>query len=147
MLIVMIIITIILLFLSIVLDEYGDSLITTFVFAGLIIEIIALICCISSLIGCRVIDKQIELYETQNKEIEEKVELVVKEYMDYEGKTITEFKSESYITLINLYPDLKADDMIQQQINLYMNNNSTITHLKEKRIKKTIYKWWIYFGK
>lgn len=147
MLIVMIIVTTILLFLSIVLDEYEDYIIAGFVFAGLIIEIIALICCISSLIGCRVIDKQIELYETQNKEIEEKVELVVKEYMEYEGKTITEFKSESYITLINLYPDLKADDMIQQQINLYMDNNSTITHLKEKRIKKTIYKWWIYFGK
>lgn len=145
MLILLIILTILLIFVTFFVIESGE--ITGGLIVGLIIEIIALICCISSLIGCRVIDRQIELYETQNKEIEEKVELVVKEYMDYEGKTITEFKSESYITLINLYPDLKADDMIQQQINLYMNNNSTITHLKERRIKKTIYKWWIYFGK
>lgn len=146
MLIVVIILTIILLVLS--LDRFWDSeFISSALFVGLIGEIIALICCISALVGMRVIDEKIELYTIQNKEIEEKIEIVVKEYMDYEGETFKELKSDSYITLVNLYPELKSDEMIKQQIELYISNNNQIRSLKEEKINKTIYKWWVYFGK
>ena len=114
---------------------------------GFIIKIISLICCISSLVGARVIDQRIELYQNKNKEIEEKMEIVVKNYMEYEGNTYKELKTDSYIQLINLYPDLKADQLVQQQINLYIENNNKIIQLKEEKMNKTIYKWWVYFGK
>ena len=114
---------------------------------GFIIKIIGLICCISSLVGARVIDQRIELYQNKNKEIEEKMEIVVKNYMEYEGNTYKELKTDSYIQLINLYPDLKADQLVQQQINLYIENNNKIIQLKEEKMNKTIYKWWVYFGK
>lgn len=113
----------------------------------LLCEIGGLIYCICSLVGFRVIDDKIELYTNQNKQIEEKVEMVVKEYMNYEGETFKELKSDSYITLVNLYPELKSDEMIKQQINLYTSNNEKITSLKEKKLNKTLFKWWIYFGK
>ena len=114
---------------------------------GFIIKIIGLICCISSLVGARVIDQRIELYQNKNKEIEEKMEIVVKNYMEYEGNTYKELKTDSYIQLINLYPDLKADQLVKQQINLYIENNNKIIQLKEEKMNKTIYRWWVYFGK
>jgi len=95
-----------------------------------------------------VIDNKIELYTKQNKEIENKVESVVKQYMEHENKTFTDLKTEeSYITLVTLYPELKSDELIKQEINLYENNNKKIIKLKENKINGRIYKWWLYFGK
>ena len=111
------------------------------------IEIIALLICAGCLVNTRVIDEKIELYEKQNKEIENKIEITVKNYMEYEGNTFKELKPESYIQLVNLYPDLKADQLIQQQMNLYISNNEKIISLKENKKNKTVYKWWLYFGK
>lgn len=128
-------------------DEEIGTFITGAGIIGFIIKIISLICCISSLVGARVIDQRIELYQNKNKEIEEKMEIVVKNYMEYEGNTYKELKTDSYIQLINLYPDLKADQLVQQQINLYIENNNKIIQLKEEKMNKTIYKWWVYFGK
>ena len=113
----------------------------------LIIIFIALLIMISSLVNCRIIDDKIKLYQKQNKDIEEKIKVVVKQYMDYETNTYKELKSDSYITLVNLYPELKSDKMVQQQIDLYTKNNKEITELKEQKINETIYKWWIFFGK
>lgn len=113
----------------------------------LIIEFGALLIMILLLISCRIVDDKIKLYENQNKDIEEKIEVVVKQYMDFEKDTFKELKPDSYINLVNLYPELKTDKMVQQQIDLYTQNNEYITSLKEQKIEKTIYKWWIYFGK
>lgn len=95
----------------------------------------------------RIINDKIKLYDKQNKEIEEKIEITVKNYMEYEGNTYKDLKSDSYIQLINLYPDLKADQLVQQQITLYTENNKKIIELKEEKMNETVYKWWIYFGK
>lgn len=113
----------------------------------LIMLFIAILILSGKIIEGRVIDNKIKLYKEQNKEIEQKIEIVVKEYMNYEGNTLKEFKPDSYITLVNLYPELKADKLIQQQINLYTENNDTIIELKESKLDITIEKWWIYFGK
>lgn len=109
--------------------------------------LIFLIVCIDGIVSGRVIDKKINLYKEQNKNIEQKIELVVREYKNFEKDTFTELKSDSYITLVNLYPELKSDKMVQQQINLYTKNNKKITELKEEKINITVYKWWVYFGK
>lgn len=98
------------------------------------------------LVEQRIIDDEIELYQTQNKEIEEKVKTSVEKYMAFEHDTFTDLKPESYINLVNLYPELKSDDLIQQEIALYIENNNKILELNEKKLGKTIYKWWLYFG-
>lgn len=151
MLIILILISISVIALGLFVYNDSDEEIGTFIVGagiiGFIIKIIGLICCISSLVGARVIDQRIELYQNKNKEIEEKMEIVVKNYMEYEGNTYKELKTDSYIQLINLYPDLKADQLVQQQINLYIENNNKIIQLKEEKMNKTIYKWWVYFGK
>lgn len=112
----------------------------------LTVDAVATLVLLTLLIECRVVDGKIELYQNQNKEIEQKIEITVKQYMDFETNTYGELKSDSYINLVNLYPELKSDKLVQQQIELYTENNETITLLREQKINKTIYKWWIYFG-
>lgn len=112
-----------------------------------IIEIIALLVLLGGLINMRIINDKIKLYDKQNKEIENKIEITVKNYMGYEGNIYKDLKSDSYIQLVNLYPDLKADQLVQQQITLYIENNKKMIELKEEKMNETVYKWWIYFGK
>lgn len=119
----------------------GGSLVTFIINLGVLIYLLV------KIIGLRVIDEKIELYQTQNEEIENKVEVVVKQYMEHENKTFTGLKTdESYITLVTLYPELKSDKLIEQEINLYEENNKKILELKEQKINEKIYKWWLYFG-
>ena len=90
---------------------------------------------------------KIEMYQEENQKIEEQVDVLVKQYMEYEGKTLTEFKSESSITLVSLYPELKSDALISKQIEVYIANNNKIKELKEYEIEMKIGKWLLYFGK
>lgn len=146
MLIVLIVISIILIILMCAEIIDSDLIIIPVGALGIKILVLSVLCW--NLVECRVIDKKIELYNNQNKEIEEKVEIVVKEYMQHENNTFKGLKTdESYITLVTLYPELKADKLIQQEIDLYEENNNKIIDLKEKKINATIYKWWLYFGK
>ncbi len=115
---------------------------------GFLIKFATLVYFLSNLIGLKVIDEKIELYQKQNEEIENKVELVVKQYIQHEKETFVELKGDtSYMTLVTLYPELKSDKLIEQEINLYEENNKYILELKEQKINEKIYKWWLYFGK
>lgn len=100
-----------------------------------------------SLVEVSTIDDRIVMYEEQNAEIEEQIETVVKEYQEYESGIITEVGSkESYITLVSLYPELKADALVSKQIEVYLNNNQTIASLKNQKLNERVYRWWLYFG-
>lgn len=143
MLIIFIIVTIITWICFYVIEEDLPVLPT----GALAVEIITMGCLIGSIVNGRVIDDKIKLIEKQNKDIEEKVEVTVKTYMNFEKDTLTEFKTDSYIQLVNLYPDLKSNELIQNQINLYEKNNKKITELKTDKLNISNYKWWVYFGK
>ena len=93
------------------------------------------------------IDEKIEMYEEENAAIEASISLLVKEYMDYEEGIFTECAPESTMTLIALYPELKANTLVEKQIETYVNNNNTIKELKSKRITVSLFNWWLYFGK
>ena len=94
-----------------------------------------------------IIDKKIEMYQEENTKIENDIDVLVKQYMEHEKSTLKEFKPESSITLINLYPDLKANELVQQQIKIYTENNNKIKELKENKLNYQVSKWWLYFGK
>ena len=72
---------------------------------------------------------------------------LVEQYMNYESGTYGELKGESSITLVSLYPELKADTLVTKQIEVYIANNEKIKELKEKKIDLSVKKWWLYFGK
>lgn len=95
----------------------------------------------------RVINQRIDMYQEQNNQIENSISDLVENYMDYESKTFKDLSPDSSITLISLYPELKSDKLVEQQCNLYMENNKKITELRESQINLTLYKWWLNFGK
>ena len=124
----------------------GDTLAGTFLTAFMIICIIAIFINASIIAKSSIIDEKIVLYEESNTQIEYDLDILVKSYMEYESGTLDKFKSESATTLINMFPELKADTLVQQQLNTYIENNKIIRELKEKKLEASVAKWWIYFG-
>ena len=125
---------------------------------GCTVIIISIIVFVISLIGTlynginvvnsRYIDKKIVLYEEQNTEIETEINTIVENYMKFEAETYGKFKFENAdgMALIQLYPELKSDELIKQQMQLHTENNANIKKLKEKQINCQANKWWLYFG-
>lgn len=143
MIIVLILISILLFILLMFID---DDIACIPVF-GFLIKTGIMIWLIIEVINIGLIDDKVELYTKQNKEIEKKVEIAVKQYMEHENKTFTALKTnESYITLVTMYPELKSDNLIKKEVELYEKNNEKIVSLKEKKINGKIYKWFLYFG-
>lgn len=120
---------------------------------GTIAFLVAALCIISAticgglIIHGRTIQSKIDMYTEQNKEIEQDVDVLVKNYMKYESDTYGLLKGESSISLVSLYPELKSDSLVEEQVSLYMENNRDIKRLKEKQINISTWKWLLYFGK
>ena len=94
----------------------------------------------------RTLDAKISMYTEENENIETEMNSLVEQYMNYESGTYGELKGESSITLVSLYPELKADTLVTKQIEVYIANNEKIKNLKEKKIDLSVKKWWLYFG-
>ena len=97
--------------------------------------------------GLRVLDQKIQMYEEENARIEAQISEAVTQYQAYEKEIFVEVAPESAVTLVALYPELKADTLVQKQVEIYIKNNQTIKGLKEKQINGTVLKWWLYFGR
>ena len=93
------------------------------------------------------IDQKIEMYQSENNKIEENISTSVKNYMDYEKETFVDLKNEDAVNLVSVYPELKSDTLISQQINVYISNNNEIKRLQESKIELAKVRWLTYFGK
>lgn len=113
---------------------------------GSVIVFIVTICLACEVSGLHVIDDKIAMYEEENTKIEEQIAATVQQYQEYETGIFTETASDSSITLVALYPDLKADKLVQSQIEIYVANNEKIKELKEQKINGSVSRWWMYFG-
>lgn len=111
-----------------------------------IIEFITILFIIPIMVDGITAREKIKMYQTENNKIENQIGELVKGYMDYESETYKNFKNESSITMVNLYPDLKSNELVQKQMNIYLTNNDKIKELNEKEIDTKIGKWLLYFG-
>lgn len=93
-----------------------------------------------------VVDNKIALYLEQNEVIESQVLDVVESYMSYEKETFLEVSPKDALALAQTYPELMSNVLVQSQITLYINNNSSIRYLKEQKLDYKVLGWWIYFG-
>ncbi|MBR2859142.1 MAG: hypothetical protein IKB90_03530 [Alistipes sp.] len=117
---------------------------------GAVISIITFIVMIAvgiHLSGRMVVDDKIALYKQENANIEEQVSTLVEEYKDYESNTLKEFSNQSPTVLVSLYPELKSNELVTKQIDLYVANNEKIKALECERIGYKSFAWWLYFGK
>lgn len=92
------------------------------------------------------VDQKIKMYETQNRQLERKIDVTVKNYMDHEKDTYKKFKAGDGMALITTYPELRSNELVKEQMDTYQSNNRKIAKLKEKEIDCNVTKWWIYFG-
>lgn len=157
--IVFLIIAILLLLLASWADYHGHELTEMLSCFGIVgagiaefIIIISIICNIVGLADLKVADKKIAMYEEENTNIQNQVSEIVKNYQDYEKNTYSEslksvdLSNTDVVVLAQLYPDLKADEMVKKQIEIYQDNNNKIKELKEQKINNELCKWWLYFG-
>lgn len=94
------------------------------------------------------IDEKIEMYETENIVIEEKVKNTVRAYMEFEESTYKELlENADLTTMILKYPELNSNELVKMEIETYKENSKKIKGLKEERIGKNTMAWWLYFGK
>lgn len=130
-------------------DRYGDYDGLLGVFLGTIPLAICIVVVISLTVqvsNLSVIDQKIAMYEQENTKIEQQIETAVTAYQQHEKDVFTTVKSNSYIQLVSIYPELKSDTLVKEQIKTYQNNNKKIKELKETMINGNVKRWWLYFG-
>lgn len=104
------------------------------------------------LIGClfynkNVLPQKIQMYEEENADIEKKIANTVEKYMQYEKEVMIEVSPEDdVITLIALYPELKADELVKAEMDVYIENNKKIKEMRAGILKVPMYKFLIFFG-
>ena len=97
-----------------------------------------------------VLDEKILMYEEENRNIEERIDVLVANYLEYEQETFAEFKvgdKEDIVTLVSLFPELKSNTLVQEQLEVYVANNTRIKQLREQKIDISKRRWVLYFGK
>lgn len=114
--------------------------------SALLLVIIAALVIGGYVVNGRVIDAKIEMYSEENASIEESIDDLVNEYMSFESDTFTGLKTDDTMALVSLYPELKSDELVKAQIDVYRANNEKIKKLKESKLNLSALKWWLYFG-
>jgi len=114
---------------------------------GLIIVLISFISLLVLVSSCSMIDSKIELYQSQNTEIESKIQATVTSYLAHEKQTYKDLKPDNAIAVVSAYPELHSNELVKKQIEVYEDNNKKIMSLKEEKLNQSIYKWWLYFGR
>lgn len=130
--------------------DYGSPL-DFFGIGGIVIGAIAEGIVIIFIIGlsievskAKVIDKKINMFQEENKVIEEQVTTVVNTYKDYEKEVIS--NTGQMATILIKFPELKSNELVKKQLDVYLKNNDKIKSLKEEKIDYQVSKWWLYFG-
>lgn len=131
------------------LDVHDFFTVTSFVCGFIFIDIIIAICFLVTQVATEsVIDNKIEMYQEENSNIEEDIDKIVQEYLSHEHNTFADLKTEeSSITLVTLFPELKSDTLVQQQLEIYVANNAKIKELREEKIELAKTRWILYFGR
>ena len=119
-------------------------------FVGLAIAnfviIIFIVINLCDVVNSTVIDEKISMYQEENTEIENDISTMVKDYKQHELDVFDRSDTYSPTVLIQLYPELKSDTLVQNQMTVYTANNQKIKELKEKQINYKVSKWWLYFN-
>ena len=144
MLILILIIAILLIVLNTyVWDSEGLAILCEFMMVGSVIAILIIACLLS---GSMVIDKKIEMYSSENNSIQTEITTIIESYKQFESNTFKDIKTTSPVTLVTMFPELKSNELVNKQIEVYIENNKQIKSLKTEKIDTKIYKWWLYFG-
>lgn len=113
----------------------------------LVIFLIPFIALLMSVSNGSTIDSRIELYQSQNAEIESKIQATVASYLAHEKQAYRDLKPDNAIAVVSAYPELHSNELVKKQIEVYEDNNKKILGLKEEKLNQSVYKWWLFFGR
>lgn len=126
----------------------GFTVGSIFSWIGTAVSIICLCILVTEYLGFGIIDNKIEILQQENTIIEQRVEQTVKNYQDYENDIFTDTTQDvdsDVVVLVERYPELKSNELVKQQIDLYIKNNSEIKKLKLEKLNKYKYELWLFF--
>jgi hypothetical protein len=134
-------------------DECIGGYISCFVLGiiGLLISVGIYCGGIVALQNIKYADAKIAVCKEENLRIEAQVEATVNHYLEYEQGIfdkidISDYSGDRLLLISQLYPELKADTLLQKQLDLYVKNNEEIRELKLAKIDNEKWKFWLYFG-
>ena len=128
--------------------QYTIAFILSFVL-GLASALFMLCACVDwipQIVEGKAVEYKIEMYEEENTEIENDIEKIVAQYYEHEKVVFDMSEINSATTLIQMYPELKSDELVIKQMDIYKANNDAIKSLKIDQINCQKAKWWLYFG-
>ena len=111
-----------------------------------VIGIIAMLTVGGKLVAGQTIQDKITMYEAENAKIDSQICEIVEGYKTYEKETFEKISNKSANVLVELYPDLKSNELVQKQMEVYMNNKKKVVSLQEDLINQKPLRWWLYFG-
>ena len=135
-------------------DLLGIGIITIFI-AG-VFELLVVGCivfCSIDVSKIPIMDSKIAMYEQENNNIQSSISEIVENYMNYESDTYAnsvekiDLKDLDMMMATQIYPELKTNELIMRQMDIYTANNDKIRQLKEEKLNNQVSKWWLYFGK
>lgn len=96
----------------------------------------------------KVIDNKIALYKNENAEIEQQLSVIVDNYSNYESNTFDKInnKNTDTVAMVTLFPELKSNELVSKQIEVYVSNKSEIKNLESKKLDYKVLAWWLFFG-
>lgn len=101
---------------------------------------------INDVVNGKYIDDRIAVYQEENINIEKDITAIVEQYQEHETKVFNMSEISSSVTLIQMYPELKSNNMVLKQIEIFNENNKKIKSLKSKKIDYEKAKFMLYFG-
>ena len=118
------------------------------VFGGMIsfVALIGILVNIGILLNGRTLDDKIAMYEQENAEIEQSVNVFVKDYYRHESDTYSSLTPENAVLFASAYPELQSNELATKQLEIYVENNNKIKELKEDQINLSRNRFWLYFG-
>ena len=95
------------------------------------------------------IDSRLVVLEEQNQIVLSQIEPLVQQALEYESNTYKDFKLDAakVIAFTQLYPDLKANDFLNKQIDIILNNQKEIKELKLAKASLNAYHFWLWTPK
>lgn len=92
-------------------------------------------------------EEHLRILEQQNEIVISQIEPLVEKALEYESSNYKELTPEEIIACGNMYPELKANEFIQTQIQIILNNQEEIKKLKIEKIKLNAFSFWLWTKK
>lgn len=90
-----------------------------------------------------VIDDEIAILEQRNTEINNSLAETISNYTQYESNTYERLKMTDAVVVMQAFPDLKMQPLVEQQINTYINNQNEITKKQQEKARLKVARWWL----